>query len=310
MFSSTTYYLRLWVMDDAGLWSAASPEFSGLSGESLPDEIAGHVKTALGEGITGVMVEGYGSLGGVWSGFTLDDGNGSFRLTNLSAGVYRIQVTWTAEGISSSVSKDLIPVGYADTDFTLSVGYALASVSGTLSASGRGRRTSSSVSAVSVVELYQNGRRIASVGVQPDGTFRIGNILPGTYELRTPGMRAVPVTVRSGENLVIRPEDSALLGESLYAYPNPARTRVTFRLQTGEPTVKEEISVFDTAGRLVRKMRGGDGCWERPTPYLHLVSWDFTGSEPASGVYLYKASMKLEGTGETVVKTGKLAVVR
>ena len=57
-------------------------------------------------------------------------------------------------------------------------------------------------------------------------------------------------------------------------------------------------------------MRGGDSCWDRPTPYLHLVSWDFTGSEPASGVYLYKASMKLEGTGETVVKTGKFAVVR
>jgi hypothetical protein len=309
---ATTYYMRLWVMDDAGLWSAASPEFNGLSGEGLPDEIVGHVKTALGAGITGVLVEGFCSLGGVWSGFTVDDANGSFRLTNLNPGMYRIQVTWLADGIASSVSKDLIPVGYADADFTLSVSYALASVSGVLSTSGFGRRPSAAVSGVSVVELYQNGRRIASVGVEADGSFRIGNILPGEYELRAPGMRTIPITLRSGENLVVRPDGEFIVGNSLYAYPNPARTRITFRLQTEEPTAKEDKTIIDVSGRLVKKIRNEDPGWTRPStpPYIHLVAWEFKGSEPASGIYIYKVNMKSEATGETLVKTGKFAVIR
>ena len=308
---AATYYLRLWVKDDAGLWSAASPEFSALSGDSLPDEIDGHVRTSLGTGITGVLVEAFSAFGGVWSGYTVDDGSGTFRLTALDPSIYRIQVTWTLDGITSAVSKDGIPVGYADTDFTLSVSYSLASVSGVLPSSVPGRRASFAASGISVVELYQNGRRIASVRVEADGSFHIGNILPGEYELRAPGMKTIPITLRSGENLVVRPGGELILGESLYAYPNPARTRVTFRLQTEEPSAKEEISVFDVGGRLVKKIRNEDPGWDRSNPLnIHLVTWEFSASGPASGIYLYKVNMKSATTGKTLVKTGKFAVVR
>ncbi|OGS30342.1 MAG: hypothetical protein A2218_01625 [Elusimicrobia bacterium RIFOXYA2_FULL_53_38] len=309
---STTYYLRLWTEDDAGLWSAASPEFSGVTGESLPDEIAGHIRTSAGQGITGVLVEGLSNLGGLWTGYTVDDGSGSFRLTHLAAGIYRIQVTWTAEGLTSSVAKDKIPVGNADTDFTLSVTYSLASVSGTLPLSISGRRASSfSVAGASEVELYQAGRRIAVVRAGADGSFRIGNILPGDYELRAPGIAPIRVHLRSGENLVVRPSSEFILGESLYAYPNPARTRVTFRLQTEAASVKDEINVFDVTGRLVKKIRNDDPGWDRSNPYnIRWVAWNFSDSEPAPGVYIYKANIKSEATGKTIVRTGKFAVVR
>lgn len=312
--NSTTYYLRVWTRDDAGLWSAVSPEFMGVSGEGLPDEIAGHVRTALGQGITGVFVEAFYSLGPAErSAYTVNDTSGSFRLTSLANLIYRIQATWTENGIASSVAKDGILTGYADADFTLSVNYTLGSISGTLPLSVSGRRASSfsPSGAAGAVELWQSGRRIVTVQPEADGSFRISNMLPGDYELRGPGMAPMQLRLRSGENLVVRPSAEIILGESVYAYPNPARARVTFRLQTEAASGKDEINVFDVSGRLVKTITHEDPAWDRSNPYnIRWATWDFTGSRVASGVYIYKVNMRSGVTGKTKVKTGKFAIVR
>ena len=336
--NSTSYYLRLWTKDDAELWSAASPEFSGLSGAGLPNEIAGHVRTAPGQGITGVLAEAFNSpdLPAQWA-YTIDDGSGSFSLSGLEAGVYRIQVTWLENGIASSVSKDGIPVGYADADFTLSVTCQLATVSGQLPTSRKtqvtGHKPEGSISYKSQVtshkaekatsnqlpvtgyrfeggvELYQRGRLVAVSEPGADGRFTIANLLPGDYELRISGMAPLAVRLRSGENLTVYPTAELLTGDSFYAYPDPARRWVKFHFHTGDPSAAADISVFNVAGRLVKKIRSGDAGWSGTgAPYEY--QWDFSNTEPAPGVYIYKLNIKSQTTGKTRVRTGKFAVIR
>ncbi|HBB67568.1 MAG TPA: hypothetical protein DCZ93_09795 [Elusimicrobia bacterium] len=311
--NSASYYLRLWTKDDAGFWSAASPEFAGLAGEGLPDAIAGHVRTSPGQGITGVLVEAFNASGAAArTAYTVDDGSGSFTAYGLDAGVYRVQVTWVEDGIASSVSKDGIPVGYADADFTLSVTYTLASVSGVIPATTRRSQVTSHRSEAigySGVALYQQGRRVAAVEAEYDGSFKIANLLPGDYELRAPGMAPLPVRLRSGENLVVKPLGELLAEDSLYAYPDPARTWVKFRFRTDDLSVKKELSVFNVAGLLVKRVRGDDPGWiGTGNPYE--FRWNFSGSDPAPGVYFYKLNVKSQTTGKSRVKTGKFAVIR
>ncbi|MFA6435028.1 MAG: hypothetical protein WCW52_10065 [Elusimicrobiales bacterium] len=311
LLNSTSYYLRLWTKDDAGLWSAVSPEFSGLSGEGLPDEIAGRVLTSPGAGITGVLVEAFDASGSsARQAYTVDDGSGSFAVSRLEAGVYRIQVTWLENGIASSVSKDGIPVGYADADFTLSVDYALAAVSGRLpgpgpQAAGGERRTAGS----GRVELYRQGRRVAITEAEENGEFKIAGLLPGDYELRASGLAPLAVRLRSGEDLVVKPAGGPLTADSLYAYPNPARSFVTFRFRTGDPSAEKELNIFDLSGRLIKKVRGDDAGWTGAgNPYE--FRWTFSDAGPAPGVYIYKLNVKSPATGKTGVKTGKFAVIR
>ena len=315
--NATSCYLRLWTKDDAGLWSAASPEFSGLSGESLLNEIAGHVRTSPGEGITGVLVEAFNAPGAAArSAYTVDDGSGSFSVSGLDAGVYRMQVTWIENGIASSVSKDGIPVGYADADFTLSVNYSLASISGQIPARQSGGGTArlpggaaGAAQAAGRVELYQQGRRVAAADTGDAGTFTIANLLPGDYELRAPGMEPLAVRLRSGENLVVKPAAELLTEDSFYAYPDPAHTWVKFRFRSDEPAVKKELSVFNVAGLLIKRIRDGDP-WTLTGGNLYEFRWDFSGSGPAPGIYFYKLNVKSQTTGKTRVKTGKFAVIR
>jgi hypothetical protein len=307
--------MRLWAKDDADLWSIVSPEFNGAAGEGFYDEISGHVWTSTGAGITGVMVEAFSnSVSAAGFAYTTDDGNGSFTFTGLDLGVYRIQATWLVDGIASSVSKDGIPVGYADADFNLAVGYALASVSGQISgyrphAAGqrlKAGRYGSKTADYSGVELYQQGRCVAAVDVENDGSFKIANLLPGYYEIRAPGLAPIAVRLKSGENLLLKPA-ALIADDSLYAYPNPARDKITFRLQTDGSPVKGEISVFNLAGRLVRQIGADDPGWAGSP---HVFTWVFSGTDPAPGVYFYKVNVKSQASGETKVKTGKFAVIR
>ena len=314
--NSTSYYLRLWTRDDADSWSSVSPEFSGLSGEGLPNEIAGHVRTATGQGITGVLVEALNASGaaGVTS-YTIDDGNGSFALSGLAAGVYRVQATWIEDGMASSVSKDGVPVGYADADFTLSVTYQLASISGRIAgprplAWGRTPPPAArSALAVGEAELYQRGRLVAAARAGGNGEFKIGNLLPGDYELKLPDKAPLAVHLRSGENLTLSAPSELLAKDSLYAYPDPARSWVKFHFNTGEPSAAKEITVFNTAGRLIKKIRGDAPGWNG-TGNPYEFQWNFSASDPAPGVYFYKLNLKSQTTGKTRVRTGKFAVIR
>jgi hypothetical protein len=316
----TTYYFTLWTEDDAGLWSGPSPLASTLSGESLDDMISGSVKTPAGAGVTGVMVEAITNTGLVAaSGYTLDDGLGSFTLTGLADGLYRVQATWLEEGFASSVAKDRIPMGYADANFVLSVSYALASVTGSLPSSSPARVQGAAVRAAGggEAQLWQGTRMVASAAAGPGGRFAIRNLLPGRYELRVSGgdgaWRSFPIKLSGGQNLEITPLGALLKPGSAYAYPNPARSYIIFRLQTEIFPVKANLAVYSLDGRLVRSSEyGTDPGWTRTagTPDTYEYRWDFTGGKPASGVYFYTLRLKHELGGGNDGERGKFAVIR
>ncbi len=307
LIPETTYYFTMWVEDDAGLWSGPSPVPHTVSGDRLNDMIAGSVKTPGGVGITGVMVDAINNDGLVIaSGYTVDDGLGSFTLTPLPDGIYRVQATWLENGFSSSIAKDQIPMGYSDANFVLSLDYQLASVSGTLPSSvPSGLRPSA---AASEAQLWRNSRLVASARADAAGRFTIRNLIPGPYTLRVRGedsaWKSFEIKLAPGQNLDVKPLGALIRAGSVYAYPNPARNYVTFHAETGV-AASIRLSIFSVDGTLVKTIEEavpGSGTYE--------YTWNFTGGKPASGVYFYSAKLKDDLSGETEVTTRKFAVIR
>lgn len=317
---STTYYLALWVKDDADLWSDPSPLASSVSGESLNDQISGHVRMPSGQGITGVFVEAVNIIGlAARTAYTVDDGLGTFTFSMLEDGIYRLQATWVANNIASSVSKDQIPMGYADVDFILSTEYELASISGTIPQAMKRSPVASHQSPVTAatqsfetVELYQGSRRIAVTRPDALGNFAIRNLLPGTYTVRfpqNPGLKDITVTLKNGENAVLSPLGELLKKDSVYAYPNPARNSITFHLQSGINTaLRKIISIFGIDGRLVGEIKEDDTGWQTVAD----GEWKFEMNTKnlASGVYIYAVKVQDGATGSAKKIIGKFAIVK
>ena len=332
------YYLAVWVSDDAGLWSAPSALASSMSGESLVNSIAGSVKTPLGQGVTGVMVEAISNSGAaVSTAYTLDDGAGTFSLTDVPDGIYRVQAVWSENGFSSSVSKDLIPMGYAEADFVLSIDYLLASVSGviplsdvqaagpTVQASRQTtggsalRRKGFMLRAEGVegdnIQLYQSGRRVAAARADSAGRFAIRNLVPGGYVLKiltkSGQWKEFQLKLESGQDLQISPLGSLIRGNSVYAYPNPSSALVRFRVGTDILPVIKQLSVFSLDGSVVKEAANDDGGWTySAADKVYDYLWNFSSGKPASGIYFYTLKLKHPLTGDTEKKTGKFAVVR
>lgn len=313
LLPGVTYYLKIWSQDEAGLWSGPSPEAWGRAGVSLADSISGNVLLPSGAGITGVIVEAYDSYGLTQgSAYTVDDGTGSFTISSLAEGIYRVQATWIEDGFASSIASDQIPTGYAEVAFRLSVEYQLASLGGVLDGFATlalGYRTSAAAPAASV-ELYQRGRLVAIAPVGAGGRFLISGLMPGDYELRVPepsgGQKTLNVSLAPGEDLRISPLGTLLERAGVYSYPNPASSRVSFHVESSQSPVEKYLAVFDITGRLLKEFRDGDfvsrnGGWE--------VDWDIP-SGVASGVYVYSARVRMTASGETKAVVKKFAVVR
>ena len=320
----TNYYLTLWICDDAGLWSAPSQLAAAMSGESLNNSIAGSVKTPSGQGVTGVLVEAINNAGAAVSTcYTLDDGIGTFSLADVPDGIYRVQATWVEKGFSSSVAKDQIPMGYADADFALSIDCLLASVSGSIPLSNQAAGPMSKAAGLRLkaegtegnnVRLYQGGGKVASARADPAGHFAIHNLIPGQYTLKilsdSGEWKEFPLTLASGQNLQISPLGSLIKENTVYAYPNPSSTRVTFHVETDISPVIKHLSVFSLDGSLIKEAGNDDGNWSSPASQVWDYVWNFSSGKPASGVYFYTLKLKHPLTGETNKKTGKFAVVR
>ncbi len=304
----TTYYLRMWVLDDGGNWSGPSSLSSTLSGNRLNDTIAGTVKTPAGTGVTGVIVDAVNGDGVIAAtSYTLDDGLGSFSLTPLPDGIYRVQATWVQDGFASAVAKDEVPMGYADADFVLSLDYQLASVSGVLSpaSAAAGPRPSSSGGEA---QLWRGTRMLARALPDLSGRFAIRNLIPGEYTLRvTDGgaWKTLDINLAPGQDLQLKPLGTLLDKASVYAYPDPASAWVTFHVQSGIFPARVKISVFSLDGRLVQK---AEGEINSSAPYEYR--WDFSGRAPASGVYFYTVRLADDLGGNSSEVTRKFAVVR
>ncbi len=310
--SNTTYYFRVWARDDAGLWSPVSAEGQGVSGDELDRRIAGHVRLPSGAGVTGVLLEAVSSSGEtVSTAYTVDDGSGSFTLDDVDDGIYRVQATWVSDDIVSAVSKDGIPMGYADADFVLATEFLLSSVSGVIPAGLRTSALRPSSAGGALVTLLQLGRPVASAAPDPSGGYRFSGLLPGTYTLRFGsggGSSDYRVTLTPGMELFFTPLAELLRAGSAYLYPNPARAGVTFRFLTDAASVRRQVSVFTLDGRLVKRITDADPWTVNGGEHEH--KWDFSGERLAPGVYFCSLKVQDAVSGGTRTKVMKLAVLR
>ncbi|MBI5202138.1 MAG: hypothetical protein HY925_11170, partial [Elusimicrobia bacterium] len=328
LIGGSTYFLRAWTQDGAGNWSALSNGTTIEAGPKLYNQISGHVVKTSSEGITAVLVEAFNDAGTlVASSFTVADGSGTWLMDNIPAGNYKIQATWSADGIASSVWQDGIAMGSGNVDFVLELSYTLATLTGTLgtlaapqgrlTAAARGFRVAAEGAdyATSKIELFAGGRKAVSVGVNPTGRWTIPNLLPGKY-----GVRAfngisytdiMDVEVGEGELKDVSFVFNPLPEAAVFAFPNPAGRETTIRFECPLSPLEANISIFDIAGNLVKEIPGS--AMTATGPGLYHAPWDLRnmrGEPVASGVYLFMVKVKGGSPEQNAKIVKKLAVIK
>ncbi|MBI5597448.1 MAG: VCBS repeat-containing protein [Elusimicrobia bacterium] len=321
--AGSTYHLRVFMSDDSGNWSALSNGATALATPQPFNKITGRVMKVSSEGVTGVLLEAFDAAGArVSSAYSLADGSGTYSLDSILPGVYRVQASWTAGDVTSSVWIDNIAVGSYGVDFFLEVSYTLSSLTGSLgSVSGQALGTAGFLARAadnsfkdSRVQLLRGGGQVAEVKPDPTGRWVIPNLLPGKYAVRAfNGLEfsePLPVELGEGETREVVFVFDPLPEAQAFAFPNPARERTTFRFVSGLPGIEAQVSVFDIAGVLVKEIPGS-AMAVKPGGLYHAV-WDLTndaGESVASGVYLFM--VKVRGSnGQTGKVVKKLAIVR
>jgi len=315
-----TFYVRLALADSDSNWSTFSNQASTTAAPSPLNAITGHVVDISTLGITAVQVDCWNTSDAlVGTTFTLADGSGTFSVGNLPAGSYKLRVTWTVNGFSSSLWQDGIAMGSTNVDFVLEINYALATLTGTLgtltsSSFGAGGLGTASASD-SFIELFQQGRQVARTSVKPTGRWEIPGLLPGAYSVRAfTGLGYTPfqdVTLTEGEVRVLGFVFNPLPEASVFAFPNPARTSTTIRFETALAPLEAGIYIFDIAGNLVKEISNSQ--ISRAAAPIYRVDWDLNntnGRAVAPGVYHVMVKVKGGSEDQTAKVIKKLAVVR
>lgn len=336
LLGGVTNYITIQVSDFAGNVSTGTDLFFVLRDTTVPS-ISGHVVQVSSQGITAVQVDCYDESGTLQAtAFTQADGSGTFVLSGLPlAGTFRVQATWSADGVGNSVSIDSVPVDAVNMDFVLQLNYALATLQGTLqtlsSSHGSGSVLSVGKGAaffdpkavpaagVARVELFQADRQVGMVPIPASGHWVIPNLLPGRYSVRAFNgidyTAVEEVDLIDGEVKTIGFLSSPLPNEQVFAFPNPARRSTTIRFQTSLLPWDADIRIFDLKGQLVKALSKSAGeIADAPGSgfgVAHAV-WDLTnmrGEPVASGVYFFSVKIR-GGNDQSALVTKKLAVVR
>jgi len=333
----STYYLGLWTQDDAGNWSGLSNLTTGYAAPSPSNQISGHVVEVSSLGITAVQIDCYDTGGALQStAFTQADGSGTFVLKGVPPGAFKVQASWSANGVGSSVWIDNIPVGTGGLDFVLQLNYLLATLQGnlqTLSVASIGHAQSLGVVKAAAffdpkavasttearIELFQFNRQVGMVPVQNSGHWYIPNLLPGRYEVRAfNGLEYTDfqtVDLIDGEIKTLNFIYDPLPANQVFAFPNPARQSTTLRFLTTLLPLEAQIRIFDIAGSLVKELSTSAGdIAAAPASGLSVyhANWDLTNSKGAgvaSGVYLFAVKVK-GGNDQSALVIKKLAVVK
>ncbi len=317
---SVTYYVRLALADSDFNWSNFSNQATTTAAPSPLNAITGHVLDISTIGITAVMVECWNAASALMgTTFTLADGSGTYTVNGLPAGNYKLRVTWTVNGFSSSLWQDGIAMGSTNVDFYLNINYALATLTGTLStlsaSSFGGGGLSAAAAMGSFVELHQNGREVARATPDPSGRWIIGGLLPGTYSVRaytSLGYTAFQdVVLLDGEVRVLGFVFNPLPEESVFAFPNPARTATTIRFESALFPLEAGISIFDLSGNLVKEIPDSD--ISRAAVPVYRANWDLRnsgGQGVAPGVYHVMVKIRGGTDNQRAKVIKKLAVVR
>lgn len=320
---AATYYFTLWTGDDALNWSPASNEAWAPAGTLDSGLLSGRVTDAAGNPVTGVLVEALSAAGAV-EGSDYTDVFGNYSVPALVSAYLSVRAVWSAQDIESSVTKDQVPNGAANVNFTLSVSYQLASISGFIPANflvktaarPAGLYTTKAVDtrvSGAFVEVYRKGRRIGAAFAAADGAFSVPNLLPGTYSLRvfngTDYSEMRTVALRPGENFLFTPKWALLNKDRVFAYPNPAAAEVHLHFEPSAAAYEAEAEVFDVAGRLVKRLtvHAADPAVGGAT---RRFTWDLARDGAAPGVYIYVLRVRDSSSGETAKAVKKFAIIR
>ncbi len=308
-----------------------SPSISGIVLRftdliNIIDEITETIR-----GITGVEVEALKDNKLVSSDITF---NGYYELTGLqSVPSYEVRATWSANDIVTSVSiESKAPNNLLW--FILEVDYILGEVVGIVNGvenkyiaglsslkskriSGSGlQKMLSPGNGIAFVELEQRGKVIARVPLGADGSYSIPNLLPGRFIARayngTIYSKPRTVNLKEGETLKVNFVFGIMPGETVFNYPNPAKSGLTtIRYYCGYTDPEAEIEIYNINGELVKKVKDNeiDGA-DAP---IYKFLWDCknnSGKEVASGVYIYIVEVKDKDSNESKKVVKRLAVIR
>ncbi|MFH1368656.1 MAG: FG-GAP-like repeat-containing protein [Elusimicrobiota bacterium] len=323
LIQNTSYYYRLGAYNTDQLLSAKSDAFAVKTQDAPKEIISGKVTQANGTPITGVEIKASKSGSSItYTVYTSTGGEYRIELeAAIAAGTYKLQASWTANGIVSSVYKDGIANGTANVDFTLETDYVLATVTGqvTIARGPQAIRKMASLgmgSSPAFVELIQNGKVILRLGTDKNGKYSIPNLLPGRYSVRAfNGLvysQTTVVDLKEGDNLNINFNYDLLQPNNVYAYPNPAADVgvVSLHFETSGDDVDAQISIYTISGELV-KSADQSNCVIIDNIYEY--KWDLTNNENskvASAVYIFNVKVRNKTTGETASVTKKFAVIR
>jgi flagellar hook assembly protein FlgD len=97
--------------------------------------------------------------------------------------------------------------------------------------------------------------------------------------------------------------------QSIIAYPNPAKTFCGIQYLLTQNAAETELKIYDSAVNLVHSSGGHP---VNASNTAHVIRWNLAnddGDRVSNGVYHYKLKIILTG-GETIEKTGKIAVIK
>jgi len=285
------------------------------------------------KGITGVEVEALKDNKLVSSDITF---NGYYELTGLQTGIsYEVRATWSANDIVTSVSiESRTPNNQLW--FILEVDYILGEIGGIVNGvekkyiaglsslkskrmSGSGlQKMLSPGNGIAFVELEQRGKVIARVPLEADGSYSIPNLLPGRFIARayngTIYSEPRTVNLKEGETLKVNFVFGIMPGETVFNYPNPAKSgSTTIRYNCGYTDPEAEIKIYNINGELVREVKDSEIDKTRASENIYSFLWDCKNSsekDVASGVYIYIVEVKEKSSGETKKVVKRMAIIR
>ena len=286
------------------------------------DFISGIVTQKDGTPLTGVYVEAYAA--GLSTGVPFTTINGSYTVIGLDIGIYTVRATWTGAGGLESSAEKQASNGTAAFNFTLGINFDLSIVQGMvlgLSASSiraaAGLIMPRATSEYAFVEISA-GRKVMRIPVAADGSFRMGNLIPGRYSARAwDGSR-----YSNSETLILSGGASATVkftfpvSAEVYCWPNPF-----IELKTNEAGVHisyigssygADLKIYTITGELVRDTRDFIAFTRADSLTGYEFIWDLRNNDRqdvASGVYFYTLELT-DASGGVRKYKGKIGVVR
>ena len=138
-------------------------------------------------------------------------------------------------------------------------------------------------------------------------TYAFSDMAPGHYNLKVRAWDTYNNSTESSIDFTVS-TSSALQVNNVYNFPNPFKDKTMFTFQHNYPNpVNVKIKIYTISGRLIREISQNN-----ITDKFVAINWDGLdqdGDRLSNGVYIYRLTVD-NGSGSSVVSTGKLAVLK